>query len=279
MEQRYAVNPGQIVGMDTAELRDRFLITDLFVPGQVTLVYTHHDRIVLGGAVPAGAELALTGYPEIRSDYFLEHREVGIINVGDTGTVTADGQVHRLVKGPVSTSAGGQGGDPRRRRRVGRRPVLPLLRAGSRQLPQRARRAGAGHRARTRRPADLQPPHPHPVHPRERRPELPDRDGGDRAPPRFDVEHDAGAHPRPAHRVLPVLRPSRGRPGGAPAGERQETRHLVVGDRQAVISPSWSLHSGVGTAAYSFIWAMAGRTSPSTTWTPPRSPTCAERPS
>ncbi|HWR86367.1 MAG TPA: 5-deoxy-glucuronate isomerase, partial [Rhodoglobus sp.] len=85
--------------MTTQQLRDTFLVPELFVPGEVTVVYTHHDRIVLGGAVPAGKQLALTGYPEIRSDYFLEHREVGIINVGGTGTVTADGEVYELVKG------------------------------------------------------------------------------------------------------------------------------------------------------------------------------------
>ncbi|KEP73991.1 5-keto-4-deoxyuronate isomerase, partial [Microbacterium sp. SUBG005] len=71
--QRYATHPEQIPGMTTAQLRERFLIDDVFVAGEVRLTYTHHDRIVLGGAVPAGSELALTGYPEIRSEYFLEH--------------------------------------------------------------------------------------------------------------------------------------------------------------------------------------------------------------
>ena len=99
MQQRYATNPAQIPGMTTDELRASYLVPDLFAAGEIRVTYTHHDRIVLGGAVPAGAELALTGYPEIRSDYFLEHREVGIINVGGTGTVTADGEVYTLVKG------------------------------------------------------------------------------------------------------------------------------------------------------------------------------------
>jgi 4-deoxy-L-threo-5-hexosulose-uronate ketol-isomerase len=99
MEQRYATNPDQIPGMTTADLRERYLVPDVFVPGEIHLVYTHHDRIVLGGAVPAGSSLELTGYPEIRSDYFLEHRELGIINVGGAGTVTADGEEYTLVKG------------------------------------------------------------------------------------------------------------------------------------------------------------------------------------
>jgi len=92
--QRYATNPAQIPGMTTAQLRDTYLIDDVFVPGEIRLTYTHHDRIVLGGAVPAGEILALGGYPEIRSEYFLEHRELGVINVSDTGVVTADGETY-----------------------------------------------------------------------------------------------------------------------------------------------------------------------------------------
>jgi 4-deoxy-L-threo-5-hexosulose-uronate ketol-isomerase len=99
MEQRYATNPAQIPGMTTDELRAQYLVPDLFVAGEVNVTYTHHDRIVLGGAMPAGTDLVLTGYPEIRSEYFLEHRELGIINVGGTGTVTADGEVYTLVTG------------------------------------------------------------------------------------------------------------------------------------------------------------------------------------
>ena len=66
MEQRYATNPTQIPGMTTAELRAQYLVPDLFAPGEIRVVYTHHDRIVLGGATPAGGTLSLPGYPEIR---------------------------------------------------------------------------------------------------------------------------------------------------------------------------------------------------------------------
>src|SRR5688572_12710913 len=99
MQQRYATNPAQIPGMTTADLRAAYLVPELFVPGEIRVTYTHHDRVVLGGAVPAGEDLVLPGYAEIRSDYFLEHREVGIVNVGGTGTVTADGEVYTLVTG------------------------------------------------------------------------------------------------------------------------------------------------------------------------------------
>lgn len=259
MEQRYAVNPGQIVGMDTAELRDRFLVSDLFVPGQVTLVYTHHDRIVLGGAVPAGSELALTGYPEIRSDYFLEHREVGIINVGGAGTVTADGRVHRLVKGACLylgrgvkevTLADAEQSDgaqfylfsapahvsyPNALVEPGQGTVRELgdqLTSNRRTLTQYIHENGVRSCQIVMGVTELHPGsmwNTMPAHTHDRRTEC---------YLYFDLPADA--------RVVHLL------------GERQETRHLIVGDRQAVISPSWSLHSGVGTAAYSFIWAMAG---------------------
>ena len=154
MEQRYATNPDQIPGMNTAELRDRFLVPEIFVPGEIRLVYTHHDRIVLGGAVPAGSPLSLPGYAEIRSDHFLEHRELGIINVGGTGTVSADGEVYTLVKGAclylgrgirevvfadAATSRGRSSTSSRRRR------TRPTRRRSCR--PARARSANSATRA------------------------------------------------------------------------------------------------------------------------------------
>lgn len=259
MEQRYATNPAQIPGMTTAELRASYLVPELFVPGEVTVVYTHHDRIVLGGAVPAGTELALTGYPEIRSDYFLEHREVGIINVGDTGTVTADGEVFELVKGAClylgrgikdvvfrdgADSAGAQfylfsapahTAYPAALVSPGEGTVRELgdqLTSNRRTLNQYIHENGVKSCQIVMGVTELHPGsmwNTMPAHTHDRRTEC---------YLYFDVPEDA--------RVIHML------------GEREETRHLVVADRQAIISPSWSLHSGVGTAAYSFIWAMAG---------------------
>jgi len=258
MEQRYATNPAQIPGLDTAGLREQFLVPELFVPGEVTVVYTHHDRVVLGGAVPAGKPLALTGYPEIRSDYFLEHREIGIINVGGTGTVTADGEVYTLVKGaclylgrgiqsvvfedaadagaqfylfsaPAHTSYPAQLVSP------GEGTVRELgdqLTSNRRTLNQYIHENGIKSCQIVMGVTELHPGsmwNTMPAHTHDRRTEC---------YLYFDVAEDA--------RVIHLL------------GERTETRHLVVADRQAIISPSWSLHSGVGTSAYSFVWAMAG---------------------
>lgn len=257
--QRYATNPAQIPGMTTQALRDAYLVPDVFVPGEITLVFTHHDRIVLGGAVPAGGALELTGYPEIRSDFFLEHREVGIINVGDIGTVTADGVVYELDKGAclylgrgtgnvVFRDADGSAGAQFYLFSAPAHTSYPpaLVRPGEGTVRELGDQATSNRRTLTQYIHEngvkscqivmgVTTLHPGsmwntvPAHTHDRRTEC---------YLYFDVPADA--------RVIHLM------------GERHETRHLVIADRQAVISPSWSLHSGVGTAAYSFIWAMAG---------------------
>jgi len=265
MEQRYATNPAQIPGMNTEQLRAQYLVPELFVPGKVTVTYTHHDRIVLGGAVPAGSDLELTGYPEIRSDYFLEHREMGIINVGRTGTVTADGEVFTLVNGAClylgrgiksvvfsdavdgiegAADAGAQfylfsapahTSYPAALVSPGEGTVRELgdqVTSNRRTLNQYIHENGVKSCQIVMGVTTLHPGsmwNTMPAHTHDRRTEC---------YLYFDLPEDA--------RVIHLL------------GEREETRHLVVSDRQAIISPSWSLHSGVGTAAYSFIWAMAG---------------------
>jgi len=254
MEQRYATNPAQITGMTTDELRDAFLLPDIFAAGEIRLTYTHHDRIVLGGAVPAGSPLTLPGYAEIRSDYFLEHREVGIVNVGATGTVSADGERYELVTGAclylgrgirtVVFDGDGQFYLFSAPAHVTHPPVMVA--------PEDAAVRELGDQATSNRRSLRQYIHEDgvqscqivmgvttlhegsmwntmPAHTHDRRTEC---------YLYFDIPEDA--------RLVHLL------------GEREQTRHLIVADRQAVISPSWSLHSGVGTAAYSFVWAMAG---------------------
>ena len=264
MEQRYATNPAQVPGMTTAELRAQYLVPDLFVPGEIRVVYTHHDRVVLGGATPAGGTLSLPGYPEIRSDYFLEHRELGIVNVGGTGTVTADGEVYELVHGAclylgrgiqeigfedgTAEDAAGQSGAqfylfsapahtayPSALVAPGEGTVRELgdqLTSNQRTLNQYIHENGVKSCQIVMGVTQLHPGsmwNTQPAHTHDRRTEC---------YLYFDISEDA--------RVVHLL------------GEREETRHLIVADREAIISPSWSLHSGVGTAAYSFVWAMAG---------------------
>jgi 4-deoxy-L-threo-5-hexosulose-uronate ketol-isomerase len=255
MDQRYATSPQQIPGADTAQLRERFLVEDLFAPGQVTATYTHHDRIVLGGAAPSGGVLPLPTFDELRAEYFLENRELGIVNVGGTGTVTADGERHELPNGACLYLGRGTrdvvfSGDgaqfylfsapahttyPNQLVLKGEGTVRELgdqLTSNRRSLNQYIHANGIRSCQIVMGVTELHPGsmwNTMPAHTHDRRTEC---------YLYFDLPEDG--------RVIHLL------------GEREETRHLVVADRQAIISPSWSIHSGVGTSAYSFVWAMAG---------------------
>lgn len=262
MQQRYATSPDQLPTFDTTELRERFLVEDLFVPGEVNVVYTHHDRIVLGGAVPSGKQLPLPTFDELRAEYFLANREVGIINVGGTGTITADGDTYTLPNGaclyigrgnrnivfsdaPAGEETGGAQfylfSAPAHTTYdtqlvlKGQGTVRELgdqLTSNRRTLNQYIHENGVRSCQIVMGVTELHPGsmwNTMPAHTHDRRTEC---------YLYFDVPEDG--------RVIHLM------------GQPAETRHLVIADRQAVISPSWSVHSGVGTAAYSFVWAMAG---------------------
>ncbi|MDO4900977.1 5-dehydro-4-deoxy-D-glucuronate isomerase [Actinomyces sp.] len=261
MEQRYATNPEQIPGFDTRDLRDRYLVEKVFVPGEVTAVYTHQDRIVLGGAEPAGRTLTLPVFEELRSDFFLQRREMGVLNVGGDGVVTVDGTAYQMP--PTACLYIGRGAhdvvfsDARPDQDRGAQFYLFSAPAHADYpttlaLPGDGTVRELGDQSTSNRRTLTQYIHEGgirscqvvmgftrlhegsmwntmPAHTHDRRTEC---------YLYFDVPPDA--------RVFHIM------------GEPQRTRHLVVADRQAVISPSWSLHCGVGTAAYTFVWAMAG---------------------
>lgn len=262
MEQRYATSPDQLPTFDTNELRERFLVEQLFVPGEVNVVYTHHDRIVLGGAVPAGKQLPLPTFDELRSEYFLANREVGIINVGGTGTITADEETYTLPNGAClyigrgtrnivfsDSPAGEETGGAQfylfsalahttydtqlvLKGQGAVRELGDQLTSNRRTLNQYIHEKGVQSCQIVMGVTELHPGsmwNTMPAHTHDRRTEC---------YLYFDLPEDA--------RVIHLM------------GQPTETRHLVIADRQAVISPSWSVHSGVGTAAYSFVWAMAG---------------------
>ena len=262
MEQRYATSPEHVPGMGTTELRSRYLVPGLFADDQVNAVYTHHDRIVLVGVQPVTATVPLPTFPEIRSDTFFEHREAGVVNVGGRATVTVDGTAHDMTHGsclyigrgaqtvtfaptadaaehgparfylvsapahtayPTTFVAAGQGTV---------RELGDALTSNRRTLNQYIHENGVRSCQVVMGVTTLHPGsmwNTMPAHTHDRRTE---------AYLYFDLPADA--------RVIHLL--------GAPT----ETRHLVVGNDEAVISPSWSVHSGVGSASYSFVWAMAG---------------------
>jgi 4-deoxy-L-threo-5-hexosulose-uronate ketol-isomerase len=262
MEQRYATNPQQLPSFDTETLRAQYLVDQLFIPGQITACYTHHDRVVLGGAAPVDEPLALPAFEALRAEYFLANRELGIVNIGGTGTVSAGGETYTLPNGAclyvgrgtrdvifANDSADPDGPNaqfyffsapahttyPTQLVLKGQGNALELgdqLTSNRRTLNQYIHQNGIRSCQILMGVTELHPGsmwNTMPAHTHDRRTEC---------YLYFDVPEDA--------RVIHLL------------GEPTETRHLVVGDRQAVISPSWSIHSGVGTAAYSFVWAMAG---------------------
>jgi 4-deoxy-L-threo-5-hexosulose-uronate ketol-isomerase len=224
-------------------------------------MYTHHDRIVVGGAVPAGGQLPLPTFDELRAEYFLANRELGIVNVGGSGTVTADGESYTLPRGAclyigrgtrdvvfADGEASDEGGaqfylfsapahatHPNQLVRRGEGNALELgdqLTSNRRTLNQYIHPKGIRSCQIMMGVTELHPGsmwNTMPAHTHDRRSEC---------YLYFGLPDDA--------RVIHLM------------GLPDETRHLVVADRQVVVSPSWSIHAGVGTAAYSFVWAMAG---------------------
>jgi 4-deoxy-L-threo-5-hexosulose-uronate ketol-isomerase len=238
----------------TAELRDNYLVPDLFRAGEVRGVYTHDDRLVVGGAVPALGELELPAWEVLGTEKHLDRRELGVINVGDSGHVLVDGEKFELghldglyvARGSEVTFGGADAAFYFVSALAGSTHPTTVLRHDEVEPVAIGTAQGASERKLYRYAwgADLQtanlqfgvtvisdgsvwntmPPHLH-----DRRTEV-----------YLYVDLD------PADRVFHIL----GRPGA--------TRHLVVSDRQAVISPPWSVHAGAGTGSYAFVWAMTG---------------------
>ncbi len=255
IQVRYSTSPSSVETAPTADLRENFLVDDLFETGQVHGVYTHDDRMVVGGAVPGHERLALPAWTEVLgTGSHLERRELGVVNVGETGHVLVDGEKFEL--GHLDGLYVGRGSEVAF---TGADAAFYFVSAAAgATYPTTAlvhddvsgvsigTAQGASERCLYRyawgselKTATLQfgvtvladgsvwntlPPHLH-----DRRTEV---------YLYVDLADD--------DRVFHFL----GKPGA--------TRHLVMGNRQAVISPPWSIHAGAGTASYAFIWAMAG---------------------
>lgn len=259
MDVRYAAHPEDAKHYTTERLRKDFLIENLFVPGEINMTYSHVDRIIAGGATPAKEPLALTASDELRADYFLQRRELGIINIGASGTVTLDGTVYRLgnkdglyvgmgTKEVVFASDDSENPAKFYFNSAPAHKTYPTVFIDINKANKRHIGSAADGNKRTIN----QYIHPDvletcqlsmgltqleegsmwntmPCHTHERRMEV---------YLYFDLPEDAV--------VFHFM------------GEPNETRHIVMKNEQAVISPSWSIHSGVGTHAYTFIWGMVG---------------------
>lgn len=259
MEVRYAADPHRFERMNTAEVRASFLVDDLFVPGELKLLYSDVDRLVIGSAVPTSTPLSLEAGPELAADYFAQRREIGAFNIGGRGSVNVDGEVYPVAnKEILYIGRGSQAIEfSSQDARDPARFYLISLPAHTSHPTQGAGLDAAdpvrlGTQAEANQRTIYKYIHPQGIqscqlvmgftelaegsiwntmaaHTHERRSEV---------YMYFDLEEDAV--------VFHFM--------GAP----HETRHIVVRDGQAVISPSWSIHAGAGTSNYCFVWAMGG---------------------
>jgi 4-deoxy-L-threo-5-hexosulose-uronate ketol-isomerase len=260
MEMRYSTDPTTFKRMNSEEMRRMFLVDNLLETGNVTMVYSDVDRSIVGSAVPATAPLKLmSSKKEMAAEYFCERREVGIINIGHGGVVQADGKEFRLDRkdalyiGRGTKTIEFASGDPKqpaefyfvsfpahkdfpntlvRFSEAEQSKLGSTKDANKRTINKLIRPSGVKSCQLVMGLTELEQGsvwNTMPVHTHQRRSEI---------YMYFDLAEGA---------ILFHL-----------MGEPAETRHIVVRNRQAVISPSWSIHSGVATQNYSFIWAMGG---------------------
>ncbi len=257
-EIRYAHHPSDVKHYNTEALRSHFLIPDLFEYDTINLVYTMYDRLIVGSVLPVSKSLKLETITELKSVDFLDRRELGIINVGGMGSVKVDGTVYEL--GKKEALYVGRGAKQVIFERSGEEQPYFYINSAPAHCSYPTKKIGKAEaevielgdqQYANRRTlnklivnsivetcqlqmglTELQPGNvwnTMPAHTHNRRME---------AYFYFDLE----AGQTISHFM----------------GPPQETRHLFVQNHQAVISPEWSIHSGVGTSNYSFIWGMAG---------------------
>lgn len=259
LDIRHPSHPEDFKRYDTEGMRGAYLIERVFEKDALNLTYSHFDRIIAGGAMPVDKPVCLEGGKEIASEHFLDRRELGVINVGGAGVVTCDGTRYALAPrdglyvGMGAKDVSFQSVDPKT-------PALFYLNSAPAHhaYPNRhisikdanPRKLGSAQSCNARtiyqylHPAVMQTCqlcmgltalepgsnwNSMPCHTHERRMEVYFY---------FDLPEDGV--------VFHMM------------GKPEETRHIVMRSHQAVISPSWSIHTGVGTSSYTFIWGMCG---------------------
>ena len=259
MEVRAASNPKDVKQYDTTRLREEFLIDDLFQPDEVKLVYSHIDRIITGSAVPVGKSLSLSSGEALHAGSFLERRELGVINIGGAGVITVDGTAYALrnrdglyvgMSAKEVCFASADAATPAKfyLNSAPAHRVYPTVlikpencvrvELGSLEesnhrticnyiLPGQVESCQLVMGMTGLKPGSVW--NTMPCHTHDRRMEV---------YLYFDMPEDAF--------VMHYM------------GEPTETRHVVMRNEEAIISPSWSIHAGCGSRAYTFIWGMVG---------------------
>ena len=255
----YLPGPEQTRRMDTAELRDRFVLRGLFVPGAATLRFVDLDRVVVGGIVPLGEAVRLDTPEAMAAEFFLERREAGVLNVGGAGRVVADGAEHAvdrldglyLGRGTREVSFHSDDpADPARFYLVSYPAHADFPTTHVRRDDAEAAELGTAEQANRR----ILRKYFHP--------------GGVRTAQLVmgvtELQEGSVWNTMPAHthaRRTEVYLYFDVAPEAVVfhmMGEPQQTRHLVVRDGEVALSPGWSIHSGCGTRSYTFCWAMGG---------------------
>lgn len=255
---RYAIHPNDFKRQNTKEIRDNFLITDLFTEDQVNITYTMYDRYIVGGATPVSKSLSLETFEELKASFFLERREVGIINIGDRATVTADGNdyvlenkealyvgrgVKEVVFHPAKTGASSFYFNS-----APAHASYPTKKISLRDA--RTMEAGSQENANHRVIRQLLVNNV--IQTCQLQMGLTELKAG-------SVWNTMPAHTHDRRmEVYLYFNVPEGQAVCHFMGEPQETRHLWVKNKEAVVSPPWSIHCGAGTANYAFIWGMAG---------------------
>lgn len=270
MELRTATSPRDVKHYTTERLREEFLIPQLFFEDDIKLVYSHIDRIITGGAMPVNQTLVLTAGDELRAEYFLERRELGVINIGGTGVITVDGREYTVEhkqgmyigKGSKEISFASADANAPAKFYLNSAPAhmtyptVLIKREGTPEegvviiknenkvelgcledsnhrtickyiLPGQVESCQLEMGMTSLEPGSVW--NTMPSHTHDRRMEV---------YMYFELPEDAF--------VMHYM------------GEPTQTRHIVVRNEQAVISPSWSIHSGSGSRNYTFIWGMVG---------------------
>jgi 4-deoxy-L-threo-5-hexosulose-uronate ketol-isomerase len=259
MEIRYASNPRDVKYYTTDRLREEFHIPGLFARDNIKMVYSHHDRIIVAGIMPVSAELRLEGGKELASEYFLQRREMGCINIGGKGIIKVDGVEYEMnPRDGIYIGMGNK--DIAFMAQDSKKPpkfyVVSCPAHASYPIVKidisKAKKVPLGSAEDCNKRVINQYIHPEVIKSCQLAMGLTQLEPGSNWNTMPSHTHDRRME------VYLYLDMDENDVVFHMMGEPNETRHIVMHNEEAVISPSWSIHSGVGTRAYSFIWAMCG---------------------
>ncbi|MGD2033562.1 MAG: 5-dehydro-4-deoxy-D-glucuronate isomerase [Bacteroidales bacterium] len=256
---RYASHPSDVKKYDTKRLREEFLVRDLFVENCISLVYSDYDRYIVGGIFPSSKSLELETIDPLKSEYFLERREVGIINTGGRAMISVEGNQTEL--GYKEALYIGKGNKKIEFASVEKKNPAKLYMNSAPAHKEFATKKVTLADAMVQEMGDLESSNQRKIN------KLLVHGVVDTNQLQMGMtEFQAGS----VWNTMPPHTHSRRMetyfyfdvPDGQAVchfmGEPRETRHIWLQNEQAVISPSWSIHAGAGTAKYTFIWGMAG---------------------